>query len=74
MTTNEGKKLIKEVLNSLGLSNKLTARREYNSLARAEKIVVTVHDWTPNPLASKIKEAAPKGIIVIFKGSRFIQS
>jgi hypothetical protein len=56
------------ILAENGLSNKLTAETvSFQDLARADIVVVTVHDWQSHPVAQIIKGEAPQGVVVQFE-------
>jgi hypothetical protein len=50
ITVQKAKSLVKVWLNANGFNNKVTGRTvSFMDLAREEKILVTVHGWTPGP-------------------------
>jgi hypothetical protein len=68
MTPNQAKKEISKLLEQYSLpAYKLTAKTvSFMDLARDERIVVTIHGWQPNILATAIKTFAPPNVLVDF--------
>ena len=68
MTPNQAKKEIAKLLEQYGLpAYRLTSKTvSFADLARDERLMVTIHNWQPNPLASAIKTFAPPNVLVDF--------
>jgi hypothetical protein len=75
MTTHQAKKIIKKALDdACHPYTKLTSRTiNFQDLARADCIFVTVHGWKPHPFANELASIAKEhGFRVEFKGVGFV--
>ena len=67
------RKEVSVILNALGIVNKFSL----NSVGfdGAERQVVTVKEWSPNPIAETIKSELKQklGVLVCFDGKGFVQ-